>query len=98
ILLAPDADDAGQRRREDLQRIGAQAGKTVFTLRPDCLSGHKDLNEFWVKTQRLPNVLDSFFRVYLPREIARLDGARAAEIPTPTAISPAAPAAASQAA
>lgn len=98
ILLAPDADEAGQRRREDLQRLGAQAGKTVFTLRPDCLGGHKDLNEFWVKSHLLPNALDKFFRVYLPREIARLNGARTPEIPTPRASVPAAPAAAPQAA
>jgi len=98
ILLAPDADEAGQRRREDLQRIGAQAGKTVFTLRPDCLAGIKDLNEFWVKHQRLPNAIDKFFHVYLPREISKLDAARTAGIPTRTAISTATSAAAPQAA
>ena len=98
ILLAPDADEAGQRRRKELQSVGAQAGKTVFTLRPDSLAGLKDLNEFWVKNQRLPKAIDKFFQVHLPREIAKLDAALTAGIPPPTAVSPAAPAAALQAA
>ena len=98
ILLAPDADEAGQRRRKELQSVGAQAGKTVFTLRPDCLAGLKDLNEFWVKHQRLPKAIDKFFHVHLPREIAKLDAALTAGIPPPTAESPAAPAATPQAA
>lgn len=71
ILLAPDADEAGQRRREELQKIGAQAEKTVFTLRPNCLAGIKDMNEFWVKNRRLPKAIEKFFRVYLPREVAK---------------------------
>jgi hypothetical protein len=56
-ILAPDADDAGQRRREELRDTGARAGKEVFALKPECLAGCKDLNEFWTTHGRLPTAL-----------------------------------------
>jgi DNA primase len=56
-ILAPDADAAGQRRREELRDTGARAGKEVFALKPECLAGCKDLNEFWTTHGRLPTAL-----------------------------------------
>lgn len=54
IILAVDADDAGQQRGQALAKQASKAGKEVITLQTAELGGHKDLNEYWVAKKSLP--------------------------------------------
>lgn|GEM_PF-2284013 len=57
LILALDADEAGRQRWRALADAAADAGKQVHVLKPDCLGDHKDLNEYWVAHQALPEPL-----------------------------------------
>jgi DNA primase len=48
IILAVDADEAGQLRGEELTKQAVKAGKRVIRLEMAELEGCKDLNEYWV--------------------------------------------------
>lgn len=54
IILAMDADDAGQQRGQALAEQAGKAGKEVVTLQTAELEGHKDLNEYWAAKKNLP--------------------------------------------
>jgi len=57
IILAVDADHAGQERGQVLAANATQAGKQVIMLHANDLEGHKDLNEHWTTMKRLPSTL-----------------------------------------
>ncbi len=57
IIVAVDADLAGQERGQMLAACAAQAGKQVIMLHAHDLEGHKDLNEYWTIMKRLPSTL-----------------------------------------
>ena len=48
------ANEAGQRRGEDLAKQAGKAGKEVITLQTAEMEGHKDLNEYWAAKRELP--------------------------------------------
>lgn len=57
IILALDADTAGQARWHTLAETATHYGKRAIYLKPGNLSPHKDLNEYWVATGTLPKAL-----------------------------------------
>jgi DNA primase len=57
LILALDADQAAQQRRETLATAAVRAGKRVLIVRSEYLLPHKDLNEYWVQTQTMPAAL-----------------------------------------
>ena len=48
LVLALDADAAGQQQWRQLARQAALRGKRVAVLPPEAYGGHKDVNEAWV--------------------------------------------------
>ncbi len=57
FILAADADTAGQQRGAVLAEAAMKAGKHIHRLCPEHLAPYKDLNEYWVATQHLPEAL-----------------------------------------
>jgi len=57
IILAVDADEAGQQRGQALAASAGKAGKEVVTLEMAALEGHKDLSEYWAAKKGLPAML-----------------------------------------
>jgi len=59
LILALDADTAGQRDAGTLARAATRAGKTLHIVKGAILAPHKDLNEYWVARRALPGPLQA---------------------------------------
>jgi len=57
IIIAFDADHAGQARTAALLERTATHHEQLFPLPPNTLSPHKDLNEYWIRNRALPPAL-----------------------------------------
>ncbi len=57
IIIALDADDAGQYRREGITQEAKHWKTRILLLKSESLHPHKDLNEYWVFEKRLPHAL-----------------------------------------
>ncbi len=47
LVFYLDADEAGQKKRQEMSRAAAMRGKRVSYLPPEALGGHKDLSAAW---------------------------------------------------
>jgi len=57
LILALDADEAGQRDGAELANTAVQTGKRILIMKPEHLVPHKDLSEYWTRTSTLPAAL-----------------------------------------
>ncbi|MFQ5852619.1 MAG: toprim domain-containing protein [Candidatus Binatia bacterium] len=54
LALCLDADEPGQAKWKELAQEAVLRGKIIHYLPAEAYEDHKDLNEFWMKTGRLP--------------------------------------------
>ena len=57
IIIALDADEAADYRRETIVQEAKQWKTRILLLKGESLHPHKDLNEYWVQEKRLPHAL-----------------------------------------